>query len=687
MDTRNSSSLKRMIDESTFVRQELVEQIFSHIKNGNSVKLIGVPNIGMSTIMQYLFQKIQVTKEWGNNYFAFYIKSEYEMESFSSCLLEQLSAAGLDEKPLSGKSVRALILEARDRVKRKTPDGRVVFLLDNFVTKLEYFAFKAEPPFRTMLTRSAVEDIRNIDARQGDVCFVVNYHNPPDVLLDTDWYLNDFATEQVPFLSEAEARRLVKSVREKEGSPLSSRDFKRILHDGGRHPQILNHAASTRLHSDRNDFESWVKRRYVGIENHIRDEEKLLEEKKKDDKGPRPRRGDTIETLRRIAINPPSEKPDKSVPAAFCYEEKSGSVHTWRLFSDHFAEYLVPRAPRYRNERRLACLVLATLLLIPPLFSIALWIWQQWANRVLFIPEYDRFGFNLDYLWILFTHYKLNTVFTFIYGANTSILIWKALQGSEITLKIPIQAIRRQSTLLGKLQKIYMNSYLHLILVSVLVGCNSVSVILDQEFKLSDQRSRVPIAMVLNSLVELSALPVGSDAADRTRASWMWLSEIHASTFRNEYLTVAPLVIGIQDNFRSATEAESKRFRKTLLEYIGYDPKSLDQPQQEIRRRISILLGDSLDRSIVAEHGRIWVFDQSKGLVTNTLRQADSAGGAPLHRVSDLLATQASGSKEQREKVYYFYSLIKAGLVVKSMNGSEDMLRLGVQLARLVLEK
>ena len=307
-------------DSSEFVRNEMMMRIFELLKNNNSIKLIGIPKIGITSIMKRLFCYCSKGGEWSDLFFGFYI-CRYDEKSFKSQINNQLESAGFNTLSES-ITINEIFLESA-KIARNTfsenSEKKIVFILDDFQKNLE----DDQKNKNTILTIPLVTNIiRDIAEAKKHIVFIVSYTYPIDFILPTDWYLANFSTEPVDLLTKDEMIKLVNIRRKNHGLETDEDVFDKIDYYGGRHPLILNRVTITDFKNNQ-DLTSWLTHKYVAIVKYI---------KKKDPS--------IMNKMCEIAKKPVEKKPDNEFLSQFCYEEENNGKIKYKLFSKHFSEYI-----------------------------------------------------------------------------------------------------------------------------------------------------------------------------------------------------------------------------------------------------------------------------------------------------------------------------------------------------------
>ena len=213
-----------------------------------------------------------------------------------------------------------------------------MFILDNF--QRNFFDYhESKGTDYTVLTQRAIESIRELaEDRDNGIHFVVSYRYPPDVLLNTDWYLNNLRSLDVGLLTDTESRDLVMRVRTQEGLPVTDELMERILYFGGRHPYLLNEAAHTSFPDGERELRRWNERHYRAIKDYLAkcdgDEEI------------------SMGVLRSVAGGDPGalDQAGSHLAEKYCYRARNDDHDGRRVFSEHFAQSLTADSGHGESE-------------------------------------------------------------------------------------------------------------------------------------------------------------------------------------------------------------------------------------------------------------------------------------------------------------------------------------------------
>lgn len=318
-------------ETSAFIREEIIDDIFRALKRSDSVRLAGVPHIGITSIMKRIDDKCRPGGDWGDKYFSFYISSHYDLNSVASQINDRLESNKLSRLPANLNQFVDLCEKAASICRKELADKRqvnidTVFLLDDFHKNFQAYN---KDDVNTLLSVNAMKDIKKIIERKREIYFIVSYTHPYDPLLNTDWYLNNLYSIYVEMLTEQEADNLVRIRRINNGLPIDADSLNKIAFYCGRHPELLNRAAITDFSNKRDEraLLDWLKKRHDSIYRYIMDNDSHPEKP-------------SIEILKRTARIQDADKPDNELVKGYCYTEEKDGKLIYRIFSKYFAEYL-----------------------------------------------------------------------------------------------------------------------------------------------------------------------------------------------------------------------------------------------------------------------------------------------------------------------------------------------------------
>jgi hypothetical protein len=321
----------RDLTDALFVRRNLLAELVEAIQGGDSVKLVGVPEIGITTVMRRLAALCTAGAELSQEFVAIYLAGRYDGDRVRSEIVRQLTAAGFAVENMPDRYLQETLEAARRIVAGK----RLLLICDDFEKN---FA-RARPG--SILTAENLTDIRGlVEDRSRGIQFVVNYTHPLKRRAGDDYYLNNLNTFFVELLTLEEARDLIARRKAVENRGLTADGERAALRYGGRHPLLLDEAARRALGGDLGGSRDWARRHYGGILQYI-DEFAMAAAGKEQG---------AAALLRGIAHRPMREDQVTArdfdlagfdLARRYCYEEKGedGSVR-YRVFAEGFADYL-----------------------------------------------------------------------------------------------------------------------------------------------------------------------------------------------------------------------------------------------------------------------------------------------------------------------------------------------------------
>jgi hypothetical protein len=315
-----------------YVRQDLEARLRRELKDSRSVRLQGLPGIGISTVMRR-FHGLCTHDGRLRDWFAFYLHGSYEADRVAALVKEQLEglpdgAAVLAAVRSGPEQLATYCDQLAQAIRGIDPPRRVLFVLDDFQPNFELY----RPG--SLLTERNLEQLSGLVKAGRSGAFLVNYRLPLDPFPPGDGHLWGSASHEVGLLSQVEALDLVKIKRLRRGLATDEDTVKRILWLGGRHPLFLDKAAQLRGREEEAEFDVWATTKY----------RRIIEEVDSADEA-RGRRGNTLKSLRRIAKGSgPGDGSDGGQTAwgrcLCCREVNDRGEVSRRLFSPHFAEFL-----------------------------------------------------------------------------------------------------------------------------------------------------------------------------------------------------------------------------------------------------------------------------------------------------------------------------------------------------------
>ena len=333
------------MDDSTFsgnVRSDTLNRVLKNIEEGESMKLLGIPGLGMSYLLKTINKLCSpkgLCKDIG---VSFYFSNDYDFLSFQFSLNMQLKSMGFGKLKTDADNFLMIAGALSESLLKDDPDKKIIFLFDNF-----HKNFAPDENVRdtteTILTKFNLDKIRTIsDDSNYKVVFIVTYTYPLEHFLGTNWYLNDLLSEEIKLLTEEEQGQFIKNRISPDNFPNGRPDIELIKYYGGRYPMILCKALKTdfSVPADIQKMEDWILRRYLEI---VKDFEAF---------GPRSdKEGSHLNTLKKI-VNAEGEFHGtlRELPAQYCYRSVGNDQAAVNVFSDHFRDHLTgKREPIRRN--------------------------------------------------------------------------------------------------------------------------------------------------------------------------------------------------------------------------------------------------------------------------------------------------------------------------------------------------
>jgi hypothetical protein len=219
-----------------------------------------------------------------------------------------------------------------DRLATKLKNRRLVLIFDEFDRNFATVASRQD----SILTMDNLTSLHHFSEQDQRVQFVVTYTHPVDPILNDDWYLRNFARENVDLLSELEARGLVEGGLRRRGIRPTSKFVSAILVAGGRYPPLLTLAVNYAESLEGEEYENRARSVYRHLEQYIRAADGRLQ------------LGNTLQALAEVARNPVAkDRPELytrySQAKWYCYVDGDGSKGFGRytILSEGFGSYLL----------------------------------------------------------------------------------------------------------------------------------------------------------------------------------------------------------------------------------------------------------------------------------------------------------------------------------------------------------
>ena len=335
----------KKIGVSECIRKKLVDNIiYSSLKSLKSLRLVGIPQIGITQIMKYIFYRCTESKEW-TDFFAIYIDF-YEINYFRSEIADQLLRSGYKISGIEEMKFNEIINQAMIAIMNKTPEKKFVLIFNDFQKNLQA---SNNINKNTILTESNCNYIRSLSEMYPNLLFIINYTYPFDMLLGTDYYINNFTTIPVELLTRKEAETLIQRNRANSNLGYGHESLEEIYYYGGRHPQLLDKASETD-YGDENEkkyFIEWIERRYIEIMKYIDKNEtyQAIPELS------------TQDFLYQIASQKEgmlkNNFPMNKLAERYCYIKTNKGQDYWKLFCTHFSDFLINKVERTKNNNAL----------------------------------------------------------------------------------------------------------------------------------------------------------------------------------------------------------------------------------------------------------------------------------------------------------------------------------------------
>ena len=254
---------------SEFVRDKIVSEIEKQINKGESIKLVGLPKIGITSIMLYIHLQTTKIKEIFKNYESIYIEGRYNLDEIIDQITEQLNRIGLNNFHPKQTSFEGILKHTYDLLNYEYPGRKVLFILDDFQSNFKKYNANS------LLDKTALEKLRNFAERKNDVSFIVNYKYPIQIDVEEDWYLNTFRRIEIKMLSIDECKELIKIKRERKKLNYSEEVFNMIYKYSGGYPLLIDDISNDNLENEQKII-STVERRYSQIDNYLKDKGSLI---------------------------------------------------------------------------------------------------------------------------------------------------------------------------------------------------------------------------------------------------------------------------------------------------------------------------------------------------------------------------------------------------------------------------
>ncbi len=669
-----------MFKESSCIRINTIQEINNILrKNNNSIKLIGPKYIGITRIMKCIYNYCTPGGEWSNDYFSLYIDNNYEKESFVNQLHNQLKLQNFKTITLTSNNLIALCLEATEIVKKRWPHKKVVFIFDDFQKNF----YNPRKDNKTLLTEKAIREMSSYEQDQN-IIFIVNYTIPTEPLLNTDWYLKGFNTVSVDLLSEDEAKKLVVTQRHNNNLNAEDSTIKKILYYGGRHPEILNIAARYYQVKNQTELENLVRKRFKEIVDYIIKEETKLTINKNNIKN---HNFSTIEQLKEHAKYPLKQLVDldNELLKGYTYS-KEGKFH---VFSDYFANYLNPTTESDSiHFLKLIMLIVTSFLIAPIIFSFVLNFVQPLTNRVLFIPEFDHYGFNFSYIQILLTYLGITDILSLVYSINILLLITLVIKGEPITLwpKRKKEPWRRNKNLsqIERVTKIYLTAPFYFLFLILMIFLTSIPTVFQIAGDLTRNQAPDVVISTLKTYDNFLSTQNSPKSINHLRKLWVNHSTIAFDIFSKEYLAITPLVLSIENNFPSAIGLASRYLMQTYQEYFGINPSTIFRDENIIISKIQEIIEYGDNKNAINYQLDILTKDFNSSELTRVLSES-------IEYINPSIIIK----KEQFENFYsqdrkmaaFIYVNLKAGINCYKIQNSDDLLKFSYQLMTRIIKK
>lgn len=262
----------RMKNTSEIVRSELISEILRLLNSETGIKLIAVPFMGVSTIMERIWTYCKPGGELYDRCIAFYFKKEkYELDLIKEEFSDQLRYDhGYSVVSFKSDSLHKLCKEVLSIVERKGSNKMLLFIFDNFQ---KHFTKYTIDEYDSILDKYTISNIRNLSQEKDTkLRFIVNYHVPVDPLVGDDWYLNTFRSVYVKLLTESQAREMISIIRRNNGLEINQSIIGQAMRYGGLHPQTLELAAKQILDNGKIplSLKNKLENRFLAIVNFMK---------------------------------------------------------------------------------------------------------------------------------------------------------------------------------------------------------------------------------------------------------------------------------------------------------------------------------------------------------------------------------------------------------------------------------
>ena len=233
---------------SEFVRDNTVSKIEKRINSGDSIKLVALPKMGTTSIMQYIAYQANKRKEMFKDFLCIYISGRYKPNEVKKLVSEQLSKR---YSKIEYDNFEFYISRVYEKLKYKNPGKVFIFLLDDFQANFKKYS-------GSTLDQSSLTQIRHL-SEQKDLFFIVSYKFPIQIDIKDDWYLNNFYRINIEMLNKAEAKKLIKLIRYNKNLEFNDDIFNKIYYYTGGHPDLINDIAKENIsHQD-----IWLQRKVI----------------------------------------------------------------------------------------------------------------------------------------------------------------------------------------------------------------------------------------------------------------------------------------------------------------------------------------------------------------------------------------------------------------------------------------
>ncbi|MFM9946406.1 MAG: OmpA family protein [Saprospiraceae bacterium] len=251
-----------------FVRIEEVFEIERLIKNGESIKLIGIPKIGISYIMQYIHLQSTSIKECFENYISFYINDRYTLSDIKDSFYNQLENINIKNFTINSNYFDLILHEVFKTVKAKYPDKKILFILDDF--QKNFVAYNEN----SILNEPAIKRMKDV-SNTLDLSIIVSYNYPLDSELRDDWYLNNFFGKKINYLLPDACKKLLRIKFEKKQMQYSETIFNQIMYYCGGYPFLLDNISFEDIGSEK-PLKVKIEHRYEQILFYLRNKGSYL---------------------------------------------------------------------------------------------------------------------------------------------------------------------------------------------------------------------------------------------------------------------------------------------------------------------------------------------------------------------------------------------------------------------------